>query len=395
MLGAEEAIAQLRAAAGLRAKRERVPLARAGGRVLAKPVVSGIDVPPADNSAMDGYALSFQDWPGPDTALPVSRRIPAGTAPGKLEAGTAARIFTGAEVPEGADTVVMQEHTRAEGEGVVIEKLPDRCANIRPRGQDIGQGQEIVAAGRRLRPQELGLLASVGAAEVSVYRPLRVAIVSNGDELREPGEPLGPGQIYNSNRYLLRGLLEGWGFQVVDHGITRDTTDAIAACFEEAAAAADVVLSTGGVSVGEEDHVKAVIERLGALDLWKIAMKPGKPLAFGRIGETPFIGLPGNPASALVTALVVARPFLFDCQGRGDGPLEPVPVPADFRKRGSLRQEYLRVRREDDRLVPYPNQSSGVLLSASWGDGLAVQAPGLDIEKGQPLPYLAYASLYQ
>lgn len=395
MLSTEEAIAQLRASAGLRAKSERVPLARAGRRVLASPVVSDINVPPADNSAMDGYAFRFDDWPGPKQAMPVSARIPAGVPPIALAAGTAARIFTGAEVPAGADTVVMQEHTRATGEAVVIEKRPDRCANVRPRGQDIGEGQEIIAAGCRLRPQELGLLASVGAAEVSVFEPLRVAIVSNGDELREPGEVLGKGQIYNSNRYLLRGLIEGWGFEVVDHGIARDTPEAITASFEEAAASADVVLSTGGVSVGEEDHVKAVIERLGELNLWKIAMKPGKPLAFGRIGDTPFIGLPGNPASALVTALVVARPFLFDCQGRNDGQLEAVTVPSGFSKRSSLRQEYLRVRREDGRLVPYANQSSGVLLSASWGDGLAVQAPGLDIEKGQPLPYLAYASLYQ
>lgn len=394
MLATAEAIARLREDAVCRVRSETVPLTLAAGRVLARSVNATIDVPPADNSAMDGYALCFDDWPGPDRPMPVSQRIPAGTPPDRLQPETAARIFTGAELPPGADTVVMQEHTRAVEGGVVIEQRPGRCANVRPMGQDIAAGQEILSRGRRLQPQDLGLLASIGRAEVSVYEPLRVAIVSNGDELREPGEPLAQGQIYNSNRYLLRALLQAWGFEVIDLGIAPDVPAEIARTFEEAAATADVVLSTGGVSVGEEDHVKDVIESLGALSLWKIAMKPGKPLAFGRIGETPFIGLPGNPASALVTALIVARPFLFDVQGRGDAIARPVAIPAAFSKRAGPREEYLRVRRERGRLVSYPNQSSGVLLSASWGDGLAVQAPDTDIAEGDAVPFLAYSELF-
>jgi molybdopterin molybdotransferase len=393
MLSVDDAIAQLRAAASVVEGTESVPLNQAAGRVLAAAVTSTLDVPPAANSAMDGFAMRHGDWPGSDSALPVALRIPAGSVPAVLPEGAAARIFTGAEIPAGADTVVMQEHTRESAEGVVIDPLPTAGANIRPQGQDIRAGQEILPAGRRLRSQELGLLASIGEGRVEVRRRLRVAVVSNGDELVEPGRALAPGQIYNSNRYLLHGLLTDWGFETVDLGIVEDDPSRIAEAFQAATEQADVILSTGGVSVGDEDHVKAVVEQLGELGLWKIAMKPGKPLAFGRIGKTPFIGLPGNPASALVTALVVARPFLFDCQGREGALVEPVDVPAGFTRPGGPRQDYLRVKRESGQLVPYTNQSSGVLLSACWGDGLAVLAPGRDIEPGDPVPYLAYASL--
>jgi molybdopterin molybdotransferase len=393
LLPVQEAVDQLLASASPLSETENVPLTAALGRVLARPVTSGVNVPPADNSAMDGYALRHADWPGVDAALPVGLRIPAGQAPGSLPAGAAARIFTGAEIPAGADTVVMQEHTRETADGVMIDKLPALGANIRPRGQDIRDGQEILPAGKRLRAQELGLLASTGQGEVEVVRKLRVAIISIGDELIEPGHELAPGQIFNSNRYLLQGLLDGWGFETVDLGIAPDDPESIAAMFTAAAGQADVILSSGGVSVGEEDHVKAVVERLGALDLWKIAMKPGKPLAFGRVGETPFIGLPGNPASALVTTLIIGRPFLFARQGRSRTQAEPVLLPAGFVQRGSPRQEYVRVRREGDILARYDNQSSGVLLSACWGDGLAVQAPDTPIGEGDPVPYLSYEAL--
>ncbi len=394
LLPVAEAIAQLRATATPACAVEAVPLVAALDRVLGESVISAVHVPPADNSAMDGYALRHADWPGPDQAMPVALRIAAGSAPGTLPPGTAARIFTGAELPAGADTVVMQEHTRSGDGTVVLEQLPASGGNVRPRGQDIAAGQEVLAPGVLLRPQELGLLASIGLSSVPVRRRLRVAIISNGDELIEPGESLAPGQIYNSNRYLLQGLMARWGFEVLDHGIASDDPARIEQVFAAAAASADVLISTGGVSVGEEDHVKGVVERLGELSLWKIAMKPGKPLAFGRVADTPFIGLPGNPASALVTALVIARPFLFDLQGRSGALVEPLPMPAAFSKTGSPRQEYLRVRREDGQLQRYHNQSSGVLLSACWGDGLAVQTPGQEIEPGTPLGWLPYERLY-
>ena len=394
LLPVAEAIEQLRAAASTACAVESVPLAAALDRVLGESVVSAVHVPPADNSAMDGYALRHADWPGPEQAMPVALRIAAGSAAGTLPPGTAARIFTGAELPAGADTVVMQEHTRGGDGTVVLEQLPASGGNVRPQGQDIAAGQEVLAPGVLLRPQELGLLASIGLSSVPVRRRLRVAIISNGDELIEPGEALAPGQIYNSNRYLLQGLMARWGFEVLDHGIASDDPARIEQVFAAAAATADVLISTGGVSVGEEDHVKGVVERLGELALWKIAMKPGKPLAFGRVADTPFIGLPGNPASALVTALVIARPFLFDLQGRSGALVEPLPMPAAFRKAGSPRQEYLRVRREDGQLQRYHNQSSGVLLSACWGDGLAVQAPGQQVEPGEPLGWLPYDRLY-
>lgn len=371
---------------------ESVPLKDALGRILAGPVISGVDVPPADNSAMDGYAFRHGDLPPSGGRLPVSGRIPAGQAPGDLAPGSAVRIFTGAEIPAGADTVVMQEHCRSEDGAVFIETLPPRGAHIRPRGQDIRRDQELLSAGPRLRAQELGLLASVGLGEVTVRRRLRVAVVSNGDELVEPGHPLARGQIYNSNRYLLTGLLRDWGFEPMDLGIARDEPKAIAEALSGAASLADVILSSGGVSVGEEDHVKAVVESLGGLDLWKIAMKPGKPLAFGRVGDTPFLGLPGNPASALVTALVIARPFLFACQGRADTLPASVPMPAAFDRPGGSRQEYLRVRIGPRGLELHPNQSSGVLLSSSWGDGLAVQPPDRDVRAGDALDFCSWAA---
>jgi len=393
MLSVREAIEGLLAQARLLAEAQATPLGESLGRVLAEDLVAGIDVPPADNSAMDGYALRQADWPGAEVSLPVSQRIPAGIRPAPLAPGSAARIFTGAEVPAGADTVVMQEQCRALENAVIVECQPGPGDHIRRRGQDIERGQRVLTAGRRLQPQALGLIASLGLAEVQAYRPLRVAVVSNGSELVEAGHPVAPGQIYNSNRYMLAGLIRGWGFECRDYGIAPDQPSAISDLLQRAAAECDVIVSSGGVSVGEEDHVKNVVAELGGIDLWKVAIKPGKPFAFGRVGKTPFIGLPGNPSSVLVTALIIARPYLLACQGCGNPTVSPVRLPARFAARGSPRQTYLRARSGTLGVECHPRQSSGVLMSAVWGDGLVVQSPGQDIAEGDLVDFLPYALL--
>lgn len=392
MLSVAEAITALLRDAECLVGSEPCELIDALGRTLSTEIVAAIDVPPADNSAMDGYALRHADWPGERVALPVTQRITAGSAPAALEHGTAARIFTGAEVPAGADTVVMQEHTQGEPDAVYIRQLPAPGANIRRRGQDITHGQQVLTPGRRLRPQDLGLAASLGFASIEVYRRLKVAILSTGDELVEPGEPAGPGQIYNSNRFVMKGLLSGWGFEVIDLGVARDEPGAVRRCMTRAAEQADVVITSGGVSVGEEDHVKDVVEELGSLDLWRIAIKPGKPFAFGRVLGKPFIGLPGNPVSVFVTLLIIARPYLLACQGMADTGLQPVAARATFSRKASAREDYLRVRATDRGLELFSNQSSGVLWSTCWGDGLVRQKNGEEIGEGGLVDYLPYTA---
>lgn len=364
------------------------PLLEASGAILAKDIKAPIDVPLNDNSAMDGYALRAVDASGP---LPVSQRITAGSTGDTLQAGTAARIFTGAEIPPGADAVVMQEDCVESDAVVTVSGAVAVGQNIRPRGQDIAAGATVLRAGKVLLPQDLGLLASIGADRVSVYSPLKVAIMSTGDELREPGEgPLRPGQLFNSNRFTLAAMLGRMNIEVVDCGIVPDNPADTATALEQAAAAADCVISSGGVSVGEEDHVKAQVERLGQLDLWKLAIKPGKPLAFGRVGETPFIGLPGNPTSVFVTFCIVARPYLRKLQG---AVLEPLPMAvarAGFsRQKPGGRQEYLRVRVRDDAdgvvAEIYDNQSSGVLSSVTHSNALAVIPVGQTVAEGEPV----------
>lgn len=391
MLSVNEAISSLLESSKLLAGRETVALAEAGGRTLAADVLAGINVPPADNSAMDGYAFRHEDRQDADTPLPLSQRITAGSVPGPLRPGTAARIFTGAEVPPGADTVVMQEHCDGRDDNVRILKCPVRGANIRPRGQDIECGQTVLTPGLRLRPQDLGLVASLGQACVEVYRPLKVAVLSTGDELLEPGEDAIPGKIYNSNRYIMRAQLDTWGFDVVDLGVARDEPQAVRELLQTASEQADVILTSGGVSVGEEDHVKAVVESLGSLDLWRIAIKPGKPFAFGSVNGTPFLGLPGNPVSVFVTMLVIARPFLFACQGVADTGLHAVRQRALFSRKSSYREDYIRVRSTDQGLEPYDNQSSGALFSTSWSDGLVRQPAEQAIEHGGSVDYLPFA----
>jgi len=390
MITVSEAHERLRSKNRVRVDDESIDLKDCLGRVLAGDVVSSIDVPPADNSAMDGYALRREDWLGADHALEVSQRITAGTPPSPLKPGTAARIFTGAETPEGADVVVMQEKCKTEGSQVYMDIVGNIGANIRPRAQDIRQGGTVLQKGHRLRAQDLGLIASLGIARVEVRCRLKVAIISTGEELVEPGKPLKPSQIYNSNRYMLQALLEGWGFDVLDFGITADDPQIISGTLAEASREADAIITTGGVSVGEEDHVKAVVESLGHIDLWRVAIKPGKPFAFGDVLGTPFLGLPGNPVSAFVTALVIARPYLFDCQGVSHSEIVPLREKALFDKKGSFRQEFLRVRSTADGVEMFEKQSSGVLYSTSWGDGFVVQKPDEEIRKGERVDVIPF-----
>jgi molybdopterin molybdotransferase len=398
VLSVSEAITSLLGSSQRLVESEEVDLISALGRTLARDVIATVDVPPADNSAMDGYALRHGDWQDAETGLPLSQRIAAGSVPLALEPGTAARIFTGAEVPAGADTVVMQEHCEASEKsasipGVNILRLPALGANIRPRGQDITRGQKMLPAGHRMRGQDMGLLASQGIGKIQVYKRLKVAILSTGDELVEPGRELQGGQIYNSNRFTMHGQLAAWGFEVVDLGVARDEPEAIRELFEAAAEKADVILSSGGVSVGEEDYVKDVVESLGAIDLWKIAIKPGKPFAFGQVQGTPFLGLPGNPVSVFVTMLIIGRPYLFRCQGISDTTVHAMPHTACFENRGSPRENYLRVRLGENGLEPFSSQSSGVLLSTSWGDGLVRQHVNEDIKEGDSVEFLPWLVL--
>ncbi len=391
LLPVEEALARILSAAVPIDAVQTIPLANALGRVLAEDVTSPIAVPGADDSAMDGYALRAAQAGDP---LPVSQRIPAGSVGTTLQDGTAARIFTGAAVPPGADAVVMQENCE-ESDGIVTITGSVRVGqNIRPRGQDIAEGAVILNSGRRLGPADIGLLASIGRGQVEVYRRLRVAVLSTGDELVEPGSgELAPGQQYNSNRYTLAGLVTAMGMEFVDGGIIPDDPQATAHALQWAADNADCVISSGGVSVGEEDHVKGQVERLGRLDLWKLAIKPGKPLAFGRIGETAFIGLPGNPTSSFVTFCLIARPFLLKLQGAAAEDLPLIRAAAAFTvARPGTRQEYMRVNLENTgaglAARAFPNQSSGVLSSVSASNGLAVIPPGTTVSEGDAVQVL-------
>ncbi|MES2917123.1 MAG: gephyrin-like molybdotransferase Glp [Pseudomonadota bacterium] len=398
LIGVDEAVARLVALARESVPSlETLPLAQAAGRVLAADLVAPLDVPPEANSAMDGFAFRHADLPA-SGELPLSQRIPAGIAPAPLVPGTAARIFTGAIIPAGADTVVMQEHCDYDDRRVVVARVPAAGANIRPAGQDIARGQVVLARGMRLTPPAIGVVASLGLACLEVYRPLRIALLCTGDELLAPGEPWRPGCIYNSNRPMLAALLAGWGFEVIDLGQVADSQqDTEGALANAVASGADVILSTGGVSVGEEDHVKAAVQRRGRLDFWKVAIKPGKPVAVGEVSGVPFIGLPGNPQSVFVTALVLARPFLLARQGCRQLHSRSARVSAGFATRKAAdRDEYLRVRLEEGaeaRVVPHPQQSSGALASAVWADGLALVPAGVQVKEGDILRYLGFEAL--
>ncbi len=370
------------------------------GRVLAQDVRSGLDVPPGDNTSMDGYALCCADLAAGAGALRVSQRIPAGSVPEPLAPGTAARIFTGAQIPPGADAVVMQEQCRAEGSVVHVQTSPSPGQWIRRRGEDVRQGDVVLAAGTRLTPQAMGLAASVGAATLHVSRRPRIALFSTGDELMMPGEPLKPGAIYNSNRYTLRGLIEALGGQCSDLGIVPDKLDATREALRRAALDNDLIVTSGGVSVGEEDHLRPAVALEGSVDLWQIAIKPGKPFAFGTVRRADtcsahFIGLPGNPVSSWVTFLLLVRPVLLRLQGATGLDVAPLLMRADFAwPRPDKRREFLRARRNaQGGLDLFPNQSSGVLTSTVWADMLIDNPASHAIAKGDMVRALSIAEL--
>ena len=396
----EAALRALLQAAGPLGPAEDVPTIQALGRVLAADVRSPIDVPPAANTQMDGYAVRSADLDRPGTRLRVTQRLAAGQVGQALAPGEAARIFTGALIPEGADAVVMQEQCVAEAGAVIIQHVPKAGEWVRRQGCDVQAGSVVLRAGHRLRPQDLGQAASVGIATLAVARRPRVALLSTGDELTQPGEPLRLGAIYNSNRFLLAGLLQGLGCAVTDLGQVPDRLDATRDAMRQAAEAHDLVLTSGGVSVGGEDHVKPAVQSLGRLALWQIAMKPGKPLAFGSLrrgagSEAHFIGLPGNPVSSFVTFLMFVRPFLLALQGasaRGPRVLR-LPSANDWPK-ADKRREFLRARLDaDGRVELFPNQNSAVLTSTVWGDGLVDNAPGQTFKTGDLVNFLPYSDL--
>jgi molybdopterin molybdotransferase len=408
----DEALAHLLAQAQPLSRTEQVDTFDADRRVLAQHAVSALQVPPHDNSAMDGYALRCADVPSVGVELPLTQRIAAGASGQPLQAGSVARIFTGAPIPEGADAVVMQEDCElvsgnSEAGVVRINTFPKPGQWIRRAGEDVTHGATVLSKGKRLTPAEIGLAASIGLASLTVAQKPRVALFSTGDELVMPGEvapqDMKPGAIYNSNRFFLRALLQRLGCDVTDFGIVPDRRDATLEALRNASKNHDLILTSGGVSVGEEDHIKPAVEALGELNLWQIAMKPGKPFAYGRVGGrggsqdagAHFIGLPGNPVSSFVTFLLLVRPFLLRLQGVQDVAMKSTALPAHFSwPKADKRREFLRVRRNaEGGLDLFPNQSSGVLTSAVWGDGLVDNPSGITITQGDVVQYIAFSDL--
>jgi molybdopterin molybdotransferase len=396
-LSVDEALDRLLAGASPVHELETVPTLQASGRVLAQSQRSAMNVPPMDNSAMDGYAVRTADVPRPGARLRVAQRIAAGSVGQPLAPGTAARIFTGAPVPAGSDAIVMQEDATAEGDEVVVKKLPARGEWVRLTGSDIPSGGEVLPAGIRLRPQDTGLAASVGIASLPVYRRVRLGLFFTGDELVMPGDPLPPGRIYNSNRFTLNGLAHTFGCDVRDYGIVPDSLDATRKVLRRAAEECDVIVTSGGVSVGEADFVKPAVEAEGELLMWKIAMKPGRPLAFGKVGKAAFIGLPGNPVSSFVTFLLFVRPFLLKTQGVTDVQPHSISARADFDwPEPDARREFLRVKwNARGGLDLYPTQDSAVLMSTAWADGLLDNPPSQAIHQGDAVKFIPYSELYR
>jgi molybdopterin molybdotransferase len=395
LLSVDEALAQLLAGARPVTEIEEVPTLEATGRILARAQRSTMDVPPMDNSAMDGYAVRTSDLGG-NASLRVAQKIMAGSVGKPLEAGSAARIFTGAPIPPGADAVVMQEHVTVENDEIRINRKPRPGDWVRYVGSDVKKGGEILAAGKRLAPQDTGLAASVGIKALPVFRKVRLGLFFTGDELVMPGEPLPPGRIYNSNRFTLRGLAQAFGCDTRDYGIVPDSLEATRAVLRRAAAECDVIVTSGGVSVGEADYVKPAVEAEGKLLMWRIAMKPGRPLAFGAVKDSHFIGLPGNPVSSFVTFLIFVRPFLLRVQGRDQVEPRAIAARADFDwAEPDPRREFLRVKwNAQGGLDLYPTQDSAVLTSTSWADGLVDNPAQHAIRKGETVRFLPYSELY-
>jgi molybdopterin molybdotransferase len=409
LIPVNEAIQRLLAHAKPVVATETVSLFDAYGRTLAESITATINVPPADNSAMDGYAVYSNDFAtGNSTSLPISQFIYAGEIGVALQQKTVARIFTGASIPVGADAVIMQElceistdisDTRTETPTMTSSTTVQLGVNIRRAGEDITIGDTVLTKGQLLQPQDVALAASVGVATVTVYRKLRVGVFFTGDELCEPDQALQAGQIYNSNRYTLRGLLHNLGCEVIDFGMVNDTLDATREAMLTTAAKTDLVITSGGVSVGDADYVRIALEEIGQLNMWKINIKPGKPFAFGTINGTPFLGLPGNPVAVFTTFLIFARPFILHQQGNTQTEIKSVKVAADFAwsKKG-YRTEYVRVQiinnaQEEPVLTLFSHQGSGVLTSTSWADGLAIIQAGQTITKGDYLTFLPFYSL--
>lgn len=401
LLAYHEALLQLTSSVTAVGKVVDKPLLQALGAVLAESIESKIDVPGCAMSSMDGYAISTTDLAASGTTyLPLSQRIAAGTAGEALAAGTAAQIFTGAPIPDGADAVIMQEQVDADDHGIRFDSRPTRGNNIRPAGNDIHCGTTILHKGCRLRAQDIGLAASIGLQTLPVYEPLKVGMFFTGDELVEPGQKLGVGKIYDSNRYTLHGLLESMGCEIIDLGLVGDTLAATSEAMVRASTQADLVVTTGGVSVGEEDHVRIAMEQLGELRLWRLAIKPGKPLAYGQINETAFIGLPGNPVSVFATFCLLVCPVIQTLQGRDWHEPISLPVTADFDwPKPDSRREFLRARLALDAngqtvAQIYPNQDSGVLTSTVWADGFVEIAENQTVQAGESVNYLPFAQFF-
>ncbi|MES2025128.1 MAG: gephyrin-like molybdotransferase Glp [Pseudomonadota bacterium] len=405
LLSVAEALTFLLSSAKKITETEILPTLEANGRILAVAQDSQLNVPPVDNTSMDGYAVRAADCVSGEAVLRVSQRIPAGHVGKPLEAGCAARIFTGAMIPQGADAVVMQEvcvaAKDADGDLVTVKHKPASGEWIRRAGEDIRAGSTILTVGQRLRAQELGLAASVGLAQLPVMRKLRVAVFFTGDELAMPGDVLKPGAIYNSNKFTLRGLLQNLGCEISDYGIVPDTLAATRDTLRRAAAENDLIITSGGVSVGEEDHIKPAVEAEGHLNMWQIAVKPGKPLAFGEVnraeksGTAFFLGLPGNPVSSFVTFLLFVRPFILRLQGVENVAPKAYAMRADFNlNKADKRNEFLRAKiNAEGGLDLFANQSSGVLTSTVWGDGLIDHPPGKTIAAGDTVRFISFSDL--